>query len=70
MLDLLFKLTQQRRTFLIGKYPESKVTPMGTSLDVAINDRQVIRVEVTPENSKGSGGGAAATKVQEAEQCV
>tara|TARA_B100001175_G_C19502180_1_gene638744 strand:+ start:273 stop:1658 length:1386 start_codon:yes stop_codon:yes gene_type:complete len=55
---------------LIGKYPESKVTPKGTSLDVAINDRQVIRVEVKPENSKGSGGGAAATKVQEAAQCV
>ena len=55
---------------LIGKYPDSKVTPKGTSLDVAINERQVIRIEVKPENSKGSGGGAAATKVQEAAQCV
>ena len=31
---------------------------------------QFIRVSVKPENSKGSGGGAAATKVQEAAQCV
>ena len=55
---------------LIGKYPESKVTPKGTSLDVAINDRQVIRVEVKPENSKGSGGGAAQTALVESAQCV
>ena len=31
---------------------------------------QFIRVSVKPENSKGSGGGAAATKVQETAQCV
>ena len=31
---------------------------------------QFIRVSVQPENSKGSGGGAAATKVQETAQCV
>ena len=55
---------------LIGKYPDSKKTPKGTALDVAIGEKQVIRIEVKPENSKGSGGGAAATKVQEAAQCV
>ena len=55
---------------LLGKYPETKKTPKGTSLDVPIRDAQVIRIEVKPENSKGSGGGAAATKIQEAAQCV
>ena len=45
----------------------------GTTLDVMLPDRdkaQVIRIEVKPEGSKGSGGGAAATKIQEAAQCV
>ena len=31
---------------------------------------QFIRISVKPENSKGSGGGAAATKIQETAQCV
>ena len=55
---------------LLNKYPDTKKTSKGTSLDVPIRDNKVIRVEVKPENSKGSGGGAAATKIQEAAQCV
>tara|TARA_B100000902_G_scaffold359321_1_gene375015 strand:+ start:271 stop:1650 length:1380 start_codon:yes stop_codon:yes gene_type:complete len=31
---------------------------------------QFIRISIKPENSKGSGGGAAATKIQETAQCV
>ena len=44
----------------------------GTSLDVTIpnSDGKVIRIEVKPENSKGSGGGAEATKLVESAQCV
>ena len=42
-------------------------------LDVAIEGatkKQVIRLVFKPEGNKGSGGGAAATKIQEAAQCV
>jgi len=40
-------------------------------LDVMIGDgKQVIRLVFKPESNKGSGGGAAATKIQEAAQCV
>jgi len=42
-------------------------------LDVSIegvDKGQVIRLIFKPEGSKGSGGGAAATKIQEAAQCV
>tara|TARA_X000000368_G_scaffold415776_1_gene408227 strand:+ start:81 stop:1493 length:1413 start_codon:yes stop_codon:yes gene_type:complete len=42
-------------------------------LDVAIEgstNNQVIRLVFKPEGNKGSGGGAAATKIQEAAQCV
>ena len=52
---------------------ESRKNAKGTSLDVILPERdkeQVIRIEVKPEGSKGSGGGAAATKIQEAAQCV
>ena len=44
----------------------------GTSLDVTIpnSDGKVIRIEVKPANSKGSGGGAEATKLVESAQCV
>ena len=48
---------------------ESRKNAKGTSLDVILPERdkeQVIRIEVKPEGSKGSGGGAAATKIQEA----
>jgi len=42
-------------------------------LDVSIEGatkNQVIRLVFKPEGNKGSGGGAAATKIQEAAQCV
>ena len=42
-------------------------------LDVAIEGatkKHVIRLVFKPEGNKGSGGGAAATKIQEAAQCV
>ena len=42
-------------------------------LDVSIEGatkKQVIRLVFKPEGNKGSGGGAAATKIQEAAQCV
>ena len=51
----------------------AKKNAKGTSLDVILPDRekeQVIRIEVKPEGSKGSGGGSAATAIQEAAQCV
>jgi hypothetical protein len=32
--------------------------------------RQLIRIEIKPSNSAGSGGGAAATKIQECGQCL
>ena len=51
-------------------YPGITVNPKGTSLDIPIRDRQVIRIEVKPENSKGSGGGAAQTALVESAQCV
>jgi hypothetical protein len=43
-----------------------------TELDVYLIDnvKQYIRVLVKPNGSKGSGGGAEATKIQEAAQCV
>ncbi|QPB08046.1 hypothetical protein [Synechococcus phage S-H38] len=43
-----------------------------TELDVFLigNTAKYIRVLVKPNGSKGSGGGAAATKIQEAAQCV
>ena len=34
------------------------------------DNKQLIRIEIKPENSAGSGGGAAATKVQECGQCL
>ena len=52
------------------KYPGITVNAKGTSLDIPIRDKQVIRVEVKPENSKGSGGGAAQTALVESAQCV
>ena len=42
-------------------------------LDISIegaSKNQVIRLVFKPEGNKGSGGGAAATKIQEAAQCV
>ena len=51
-------------------YPGITVNAKGTSLDIPIRDKQVIRVEVKPENSKGSGGGAAQTALVESAQCV
>ena len=51
-------------------YPGITVNPKGTSLDIPIRDKQVIRIEVKPENSKGSGGGAAQTALVESAQCV
>ena len=40
-------------------------------LDVSIEGtQQIIRLDFKPEGNKGSGGGAAATKIQEAAQCV
>ena len=51
-------------------YPGITVNSKGTSLDIPIRDKQVIRIEVKPENSKGSGGGAAQTTLVESAQCV
>ena len=42
--------------------------PKSDRLDVSINEKQIIRLEFKPANRKGSGGGAAATKIQEAAQ--
>jgi len=41
-------------------------------LDISIegSDKGIIRIDLKPEGNKGSGGGAAATKIQEAAQCV
>jgi|TARA_R100000455_G_C6264244_1_gene119498 hypothetical protein len=40
-------------------------------LDVSIEGtQQIIRLDFKPEGNRGSGGGAAATKIQEAAQCV
>lgn len=47
--------------------------PNKPQLDVYFPDRdnkQLIRIEIKPENSAGSGGGAAATKIQECGQCL
>ena len=52
------------------KYPGITTNKAGTSLDIPIRDAQVIRIEVKPENSKGSGGGAAQTALVESAQCV
>ena len=52
------------------KYPGITTNKAGTSLDIPIRDTQVIRIEVKPENSKGSGGGAAQTALVESAQCV
>ena len=67
------KAVQNIREALLKKYEEIPVNAKGTSLDVPIPNKpknQVIRIEVKPEGSKGSGGGSAATKIQEAAQCV
>ena len=55
---------------LLENYPGITTNKAGTSLDVPIRDKQVIRIEVKPENSKGSGGGAAQTALVESAQCV
>ena len=52
------------------KYPGITINAKGTALDIPIRDKQVIRIEVKPENSKGSGGGAAQTTLVESAQCV
>ena len=47
--------------------------PQKPQLDVYFPNRdnkQLIRIEIKPENSAGSGGGAAATKIQECGQCL
>ena len=44
--------------------------PKDDRLDVSIDEKTIIRLEFKPANRKGSGGGAAATKIQEAAQCV
>ena len=44
--------------------------PKSDRLDVSIDEKTIIRLEFKPANKKGSGGGAAATKIQEAAQCV
>ena len=43
-----------------------------TELNVYLigNVKKYIRINVKPNGSKGSGGGAAATAIQEAAQCV
>ena len=71
-------VTQAKRTIAVEnikgaldeKYPGITVNSKGTSLDIPIRDAQVIRIEVKPENSKGSGGGAAQTALVESAQCV
>ena len=67
------KAVQNIREALLKKYEEIPVNAKGTSLDVPIPNKpknQVIRIEVKPEGSKGSGGGAKATAIQEGAQCV
>lgn len=47
--------------------------PTKPQLDVYFPNRdnkQIIRIEIKPANSAGSGGGAAATKIQECGQCL
>ena len=50
----------------------AKVLDKETELDVYLvgNVKKYIRILVKPNGSKGSGGGAAATAIQEAAQCV
>ena len=50
----------------------AKVLEKETELDVYLIDdvKKYIRILVKPNGSKGSGGGAAATAIQEAAQCV
>ena len=50
----------------------AKVLEKETELDVYLigNEKKYIRILVKPNGSKGSGGGAAATAIQEAAQCV
>jgi len=50
----------------------AKVLDKETELDVYLigNEKKYIRILVKPNGSKGSGGGAAATAIQEAAQCV
>ena len=67
------RAVQNIREALLKKYSEIPVNAKGTSLDVPIPNKpknQVIRIEVKPEGSKGSGGGSTATRIQEAAQCV
>jgi len=40
------------------------------NVPITKDKKQFIRISVKPENTKGSGGGAAATKIQETAQCV
>lgn len=49
-----------------------KVLPKETDLDVYLmgDTKKYIRIMVKPNGSKGSGGGSAATAIQEAAQCV
>ena len=65
------KAVENIRNALLKTYEEIPTNKKGTSLDVPIPDKspQVIRIEVKPESSKGSGGGSAATAIQEAAQC-
>ena len=50
----------------------AKVLDKETELDVYLigNEKKYIRILVKPNGSKGSGGGAAATAIQESAQCV
>ena len=50
----------------------AKILEKETELDVYLlgNEKKYIRILVKPNGSKGSGGGSAATAIQEAAQCV
>ena len=50
----------------------AKILEKETELDVYLIDdvKKYIRILVKPNGSKGSGGGAAATAIQESAQCV
>ena len=63
------KVTLAIRDAIIDQQGEVVIGKTEKTLDLIVQSvagKEVIRIEVKPENRKGSGGGSAATKVQEA----
>jgi len=80
VVEMVVYVPQSQRVTATAKIQETlsknsvtaEVLPKETELNVYLTEdvKKYIRLNVKPNGSKGSGGGAAATAIQEAAQCV